>query len=234
MSYTSLQLITGSYHLAGIVSRDFETVTGQQSSDGLIFLNDIIADKTVDTGLIPYYTEYDFNGVIGQEKYTIANLISIDTFTFYIDTVRYSTQPQKLRRYFGSSRAEGIQSLPGVWHMERELGGASLYIYFVPDQTYPMTIWGQFRLSAVTLAQDLELTLDRYYINYLKFELANRLCAEYNYNVPPMVTEELRKYRHMISKKTAPLDLNLTKLSSLQKRGGINYAQVNIGKGWIS
>lgn len=234
MAYTTLQLITGAYHLAGIVSRGFETVTGQESSDGLLFLNDLIGDKTVDESLIPYYESYDFNAVVGQEKYSISNLISVDTFVFYIDSVRYSTIPEKRRRYFGTSRADNIQSLPGVWHLEREFGGAALYIYFKPDTTYPLTIWGQFRLSEVTLNQDLSLTLDRFYINFLKFELANRLCAEYNYTVPPMVVTELRKYRHMISKKSGPIDLRLTKLSSLQRRGGINYGQVNIGKGWIT
>ena len=234
MAYTTLQLINNAYYESGIVSRGFETVSGQQATDGLQFLNDLIDDKTVDNGLIPYYTEYDFNAVIGQEMYFIPNLINMDTFVFYIDTVRYQTQNRGRREYFGTSRADNIQSLPGSWHLERCFGGANLFIYFLPDQNFPLTIWGQFRLQEVALNQDLSLTLDRFYINYLKFDLAARLCAEYNYTVPPGVAKALNKYVIDISKKSGPMDLKLVKLSSLQRRGSINYGQVNLGHGWVN
>lgn len=234
MAYTTLQLINGAYYDSGIVSRGFETVSGQQAIDGLQFLNDLIADKTMENGLIPYYDEYSFAAVPGQERYFIQDLISIDTFVFYIDTVRYQTENRARREYFGSSRADNIQSLPGIWHMERCFQGANLFMYFKPDQAFPLTIWGQFRLAQVVLNQDLSLTLDRFYINYLKFDLAARLCAEYNYTVPPGVAKALNRYEDSISKKSGPMDLRLTKLSSLQRRGGINYGQVNLGHGWVS
>ena len=234
MAYTTLQLINGAYYDSGIVSRGFETVSGSQANDGLQFLNDLIADKTVENGLIPYYEEHNFTAVIGQERYFIENLIEIDTFVFYIDSVRYQTENRARREYFGTSRADNIQSLPGSWHMERCFGGANLYIYFKPNQAFPLTIWGQFRLSEVTINQDLSLTLDRFYINYLKYDLAARLCAEFNYAVPPGVTKALNRYEDSISKKSGPMDLQIRKLSSLQRRGGINYGQVNLGHGWIT
>lgn len=234
MAYPTLKLITNAYYASGIVSRGFETVSGQQSSDGLDFLNDLLADKTVESGLIPYYSQHDFTAVPGQEKYFIEDLIQIDTFTFFINSVRYHTVWKGRRDYFGQSRAEDIQSLPGSWHFERELGGASIYIYFKPDKAYPLTIWGQFRLAEVTMNQDLSLTLDRFYINYLKYDLAVRLCDEYNYTVPNGVARDWKHYRDMISKKSGPLDLTLQKQSSLQQRGGINYGQVNVGKGWTT
>jgi hypothetical protein len=188
----------------------------------------------VENGLIPYYEEYNFTAVTGQEKYFIPDLIEIETFVFYIDTVRYQTENRARREYFGTSRADNIQSLPGSWHMERCFQGANLYIYFKPNQNFPLTLWGQFRLQQVTINQDLSLTLDRFYINYLKFDLAARLCAEYNYTVPPGVAKALANYEDSISKKSGPMDLRLTKLSSLQRRGGINYGQVNLGKGWVN
>lgn len=234
MAYTTLQLINNAYYESGIVSRGFETVGGQQATDGLQFLNDLIADKTVENDLIPYYQEFDFVAVTGQEKYFIQDLIEIETFVFFIDTVRYQTENRARREYFGSSRADNIQSLPGSWHMERCFQGANLYIYFKPNQAYPLTIWGQFRLQQVVINQDLSLTLDRFYINYLKFDLAERLCSEYNYSVPPGVAKTLAAYKDNISKKSGPMDLRLLKISSLQRRGGINYGQVNIGHGWVS
>lgn len=234
MAYTTLQLITNAYYESGIVSRNFETVSGQQAQDGLMYLNDLIQDKTVDNGLIPYYLEYDFAAVIGQEKYFIPDLISVDTFVFFIDTVRYQTENRARREYFGSSRADNIQSLPGSWHLERCFGGANLFIYFKPNAAYPLTIWGQFRLNEVVINQDLSLTLDRFYINYLRYELAIRICAETNYSVPPGVQKAFNKYENMISKQSGPIDLNMIKLSTLQRRGSINYGQVNLGHGWIA
>ena len=234
MAYTTLQLINNAYYESGIVSRNFETVGGQQANDGLQFLNDVIADKTVENNLIPYYQKHDFPAVIGQEMYFIQDLIEIDTFVFYINTIRYQTQNRARREYFGSSRADNIQSLPGSWHLERCFGGANLFIYFKPSQTFPLTIWGQFRLQQVAINQDLSLTLDRFYINYLKYNLAVRLCDEYNYNVPPGVQKQFAKYEDNISKKSGPMDMQFIKLSSLQKRGGINYGIVNLGHGWIS
>jgi hypothetical protein len=234
MAYTTLQLINFAYYESGIVSRGFETVSGQQANDGLIFLNDVIADKTVEQNLIPYYQVYNFTAIAGQEAYFIPDLIDVDTFTFFIDTVRYQTQNRARREYFGSSRADNIQSLPGSWHMERTFGGANIYIYFKPNTTYPLQLWGQFRLAQVVINQDLSLTLDRFYINYLKYDLAARLCQEFNYTVPPGVAKQLTQYEDNISKKSGPMDLNLTKLSTLQRRGSINYGQVNLGHGWIS
>jgi hypothetical protein len=234
MAYTTLQLINNAYYESGIVSRGFETVGGQQAIDGLQFLNELIADKTVDNGLIPYYLEYDFTAIIGQEKYFIKDLINIDTFVFFIDTVRYQTENRARREYFGTSRADNIKSLPGSWHMERCFQGANLYIYFKPNLAFPLTIWGQFRLAQVAINQDLSLTLDQFYINLLKFQLAERLCAEYNYSVPPGVQKSLNKYIDEISKKSGPMDLRLIKLSSLQRRGGINFGQVNLGHGWVN
>jgi hypothetical protein len=234
MAYTTLKLINNAYYEAGIVARGFETVSGPQAHDGLEYLNDLIADKTVENGLIPYYEEYNFNAIAGQEKYFIEDLISVDTFVFYIDTVRYQTENRARREYFGTSRADNIQSLPGSWHMERCFGGANLYIYFKPNQAFPLTIWGQFRLAQVAINQDLSLTLDRFYINYLKYDLAARLCAEYNYSVPPGVAKTLAELEDSISKKSGPMDMRLIKLSSLQGRGGINYGQVNLAHGWVS
>lgn len=232
MAYTTLQLINSAYYLSGIVSRDFETVSGSQANDGLDNLNDLLQEKTVENGLIPYYEQHNFPAVIGQQKYFIADLIDVDTFVFFINSVRYATQKVARRNYFGSPRADNIESLPFSWHMEREFGGASIYLYFFPDVAYPLEIWAQFRLTNVVINQDLSLTLDRFYISFLKYELAIRLCEFFNFNIPPNVQKHYDELYQSISKKSGPLDLTQSKLSTLQKANSLNYGQINIGKGW--
>lgn len=233
MAYTTNQLVSGSYYSSGVVSREFETVSGGQIADGLLWLNDIITEKDVDQAMIPYESTYTANFIEGQKVYPIPNLTQIDTLVFYLDEVRYAMNYDKRNQFFGSSRVENIQSLPFEWYFERQFGGGNLHIYFAPDRTYPMEIHGVFRLDPVALGQDLSLTYDQFYRTYLRYALADRICAEYNYVTPPNVIRQLSKYESFISKKSRVIDLRMKKVSTLQRRGSLNYAFINLGKGWV-
>ena len=74
--------------------------------------------------------------------------------------------------------------------------------------------------------------LDEFYTSYLKFSLADRLCTEYNFIVPPGVVKQLEQYQRWISKRSGGLDLNTQLLSTLQGTSAFNYATVNLGLGW--
>lgn len=243
MAYTVTELITRAYYLTGIVSREFETVSGPQFADGLNTLNDVIEDKTSEKSMIPYFTSANFLTVIGQEPYFIPNLVEVTTLVFFLATVRYAMIPVDRDQYFGYPRAESIESLPFNYHVERGFNtnpllgaigeGATIYLYFLPQAVYTMQLWGKFALSKVELNQDLELTVPRFYINYLKYALAQRLCDNFGYDVPSRIAQQLEEYELQIAKKSGPLDLKMKKLSTLDGLAtGLNYAQVNLGKGW--
>lgn len=234
MPETTTQLITRSWYLSGVVSRDLETVTGDQLNDGLTMLNAFLSIKTADQRLIPYYTEYEFPAVIGQEKYFIPDLIQAETLVFYLQQVRYSMQSVGRYQFFGTGRADNVQSLPFQYFIERSFGGSDLYIYFLPDQTYLFRIHGKFSLANVTLGQDLSLTLDEYYREYMRYGLAQYICQEYNISFPDdnkMYLKQLEKILFDIS----PIDFTIKKKSMLTRRQGADiYAQANIGKGWVT
>lgn len=232
MAYTVLQLLTNAYYDSGIVARDFETITGSQYNDGLSFLNDILEEKRLDDGALPYYKDFDLTFETGVEKYFIENLIEIDTIVFYLNSVRYSMANQKRRQFFGSPRAENIETLPTNWHMERTLGGSDVYIYFLPDQDYPVKVWGLFALDQVALNDDLSTMFDRYYITYLRYDLAITLCQEFNFEIPAGIQQKFMKYDKLIRKRSGVLDLQNTVISTLGGQSSLNYAQVNLGKGW--
>jgi hypothetical protein len=232
MPYTATKLITNAYYTSGIVGREFQTVSGAQLNDGLDILNELLTDKFAETDLLPYYTTYDFNVVQGQESYFIPNLVEIDTLVFFINSVRYAMRKTQRDVYFGSPRADNIQSLPFNWHFERGLGGGTIYLYFLPDVNYPMQLVGQFGLLEATINQDLLLTFDQFYISYLKYDLARRLCINYDYVIPDGVSLQLLQYELSISKRISPMDLSMQKISTLGKRQALNYAQVNLGGGW--
>lgn len=233
MAYLTNELVSNAYYIANIVSREFETPTGQQLTDGLLVLNDLLADKSANNSMVSYSTKYEFDAVAGTSEYYVPGLIYADTLTFFIDSIRYQTRNQQRQDFFGSFRATDIQSLPFNWHAERVLDGTNIYLYFVPNTAYPVEIWGSFSLSSVTQFQDLSLTLDRYYINFLKFELAVRLCTEYGYTVPPKVQQQLEEYYRWINSSTNTVDLKMQKLSGLSGGTAINYALVNLSGGWV-
>lgn len=231
MAYTVTDLITRAYYLSQVVSRELETVSGQQLSDGLIWLNALLSLKSAYTRVIPYYQEYQFNAVPGQEEYFVPNLVTPETLTFNIGPVRYSTQPVARRSYFGAGRVDNITSLPFDWHFERTLNGSNIFLYFLPDQAYPIKIWGKFGFTNVTLNQDLLTTYDEYYIDYLRYRLAMRICSEFGIPMQPQAMDELRELEEAMTD-VSPPDMSLTKYSSLQGEKGINWGDINIGRGW--
>src|SRR6185503_4317075 len=76
--------------------------------------------------------------------------------------------------------------------------------------------------------------LDQFYIDYLRYRLAARICMENNFAIPPTVREMLDIYRQKIIKMAEPMDLQIQKTSCLTRAIGVNWAQANVGKGWTS
>lgn len=231
MATTARELITRALYLANRVSRETQVPTEEQINDGLNLLNDLLAVKAADQGLITYFKEYDFPAVVGQEMYFVPGLIEVESLTFNIDTVRFPTNMSKRFEYFGTARVDNVQSLPVKWHVERALGGANIYLYFSPNQAFPMRVWGKFGLLNVVLDTDLELTYDRFYLTYLRYALAEFVCEEINITFQPQAERKLRSLENTLQD-ISPYDLSFKKLSTFQKTGTFNWGFVNFGRGW--
>lgn len=232
MAYTTAQLISQAFNLANVVSEGFEATDGPQTAIGEQLLEELLSEKIVDKQLIPYEGTTTVNLVIGQEAYTVPNLIDISTVTFLKDSVRYSMRQVGRDSYFGSSRAEDINSLPFEFNFEPSFGGGVISLYYKPDQAYVLTIKGIFRLSSVTLTQDLSLTLESFYIKYLRYQLALAICDEYGAPYPANVYKTYTALRYHIKSSLRPRDLTVRKTSLFGDNGSINYADVNLGKGY--
>lgn len=232
MPFNVRSLVTKAFHLSGIVSKKLQTVAGDELSDGMDLLNLLLSEKGMDVSLIPYFKEYSFNAVAGQEEYFVPNLVFAETLTFNIDNIRYSLRPSQRKEYFGTSRTENIQSLPYRWRCERTLNGSNVYIYFLPSTNYPLKVWGKFGLDEVT-SPDLDLLTiyDRFYIEYLRYGLAEIICAEYNITFLPESRNRLLKIEKKLSD-ISPSDLTINKRSTLQQRLVGGYGAVNLGRGW--
>ena len=234
MPFTVRELINKAYYLSGIVSRKFQSVSGDQVTDGLALLNESLASEGITGSTIPYYKEYSLNAVAGQEKYFIPGLVEADTFTFNIGSVRYSMDAKRRFKYFGTPRQDDIQSLPYEWHIERVLNGADLYIYFLPDTNYPMKIWGKFKLDDELddLCADLLLVYDRFYLKYLTYALAKEICEDHQAPFPLEAAKELAELKEKLTY-VSPIDLTMRKRSSFHGANEINYGYANLGRGWL-
>lgn len=233
MSYPAVLLINRAWNLSGIVGRGLETVSGEQGTDGLFLLNELLEFVSVDTPLIPYWRRYESVFVVGQEEYDIPGLLDIETMTFTMDnTVRYPMAYVQRVAYFGSGRVNDIQSIPFIYHYERILDGSRLYVYYLPDQAYTFQITGKFGLTNVTLNTDLSSVYDGFYIAYLRYALAKYMANEYDITFSPEKERQLVSMRKKLQYPSPP-DLSLNKTSFMSDRGGLDWQIINLSKGWI-
>lgn len=231
MPYPALELITQSYYLSQVVSRELQEVSDNQIFDGLYLLNALLSFKSTDTRLIPYYTYSTWTGVVGQEMYYFPNLLLVDTLTFNIDQVRYSMNEFTRTQYFEISRVDNISSLPFCYRVERVLGGANIYVYFLPSQPFIFHMNAKYSFPTVTLQTDLTLTFDFFYIEFLRYALAEYICSEYGATFPDeskMKLEELTKKVSYVS----PPDLSIQSDNFFDKGFGIDWQTANLSKGW--
>ena len=106
-----------------------------------------------------------------------------------------------------------------------------MFVYFRPDQTYTFDLSGKFGLTQVTLNQDMSLVYDQFYLEYLRYSLAQFMCNEYNIAFAPEKLDMLKKYEKKLMD-VSPIDLTMKKMSFMSGTTSMNWAQANIGKGF--
>lgn len=228
MAYSVTELITRSYYLSQVVSRQLQTVSGEQFNDALGLLNALLEVKGSDVRLIPYFTRGEFSTVIGQNEYFIPNMVSIETLTFNLGNVQFPMTQIARKDFFGGGMIEHVNSLPFSYHTERILGGMQIYLYFSPGQVLPLKYMAKFGLTDVTATTDLSLIYDLFYIEYLRYALAEYICSDWGINMPEQAAMKFKEIRKKLMD-ISPPDLRIHKASTLQKNNfGITWAQVNL------
>jgi len=233
MAITARQLITKSYYLSQIVARELQTVSGTQLADGLDLLNALLDVKGSDLRLIPYFRRDSFPTIAGQEEYFRPNLLAVETLTFNLGDVRFGMQEMSRREYFGTPRVDNVQSLPFQYRAERELGGTRLYLYFQPNGVYTVKLSGKFGLTQVTYDDDMSLTYDLYYIEYLRYALAEYICQDWGQTFPEPSRMKLEEMRKKLLD-TNPPDLTIQKLGYFgDARDTLDWQTINLTTGYF-
>lgn len=237
MAYSVTKLITHSYYLSQVVSRNLQTVTGDQFSDGLDLLNALLEVKGSDVRLIPYFTRGEFLSdvpLVGEQVFFIPNMVSIETLTFNLSNVQFPMTPVPRKTFFGGGRIEFINSLPFSYHAERVLGGMNIYPYFNTGQVLQMKYTGKFGLTDVTATTDLTTVYDLFYIEYLRYALAEYICSEWAVNFPEQAAKKFAEIRKKLMD-VSPPDLTMQKASTLRQGSPlVTWGQINLSPSWTS
>lgn len=232
MAVTALTMISNALNTAGIAGKEFRQMTDVESNDGLALLNYLLDEKTIDVSANAYYVTHNFNYVQGQESYAIDNLIYAELMTFTINSVRFQVRPVGRDFYFGTPRANNVQSLPATWTQEPYNGGTKIYVYYLPNDAYNAQIIGKFGYASVTKQTDMTATYPLYYIRFLTIELARAMCIEWGYPILPSLDNEYKRLSDLNKQRRAALDLRMKKISTLKNTGGDFYAYANLTTGW--
>lgn len=113
-------------------------------------------------------------------------------------------------------------------------GGSQIQVQTIGTESTTNHITFQYFSTLNGLYQVQYTALDQFYIDFLRYRLARRICMENNFAVPPTVREMLEIYQKKIVKMAEPMDLQLQKTSVLTRAIGVNWAQANVGKGWTT
>lgn len=236
-----IELITDAFYLSGILGREFETLKGNQSKDGLTLLNDILGERNSDGAFLPYYERTFFDSVPGQEYYFIPNLVELDTLTVTLNNVRFSMQSINRDAYFGSSRVNGIESLPFMYYTERQIHsdvdpdigpGMGIWSYWLSNQSaYIFELVGRYSLANVTLFDTISDSLERFYLSYLKYKLASRLCEYYDHDFGQNRQQTMMNLERQINN-VNPVDSSLQIASPFRSKYPFNWGDANLGHGF--
>jgi hypothetical protein len=229
----AVELINRALVLAGIVARDLQQASGSEPKDGLFWLNQILARKSANGRLIPYYGHAEITSTQGEEFLFFENMVTADVLTFNIGDIRYSVKPVQRDEFFGSSRPENISSLPYQWYWERVPGGINVYLYFTPAQDYPVKVTGIKSFDSVTYDTQLDDAMDKFYQNYLMYDLAEALASWKKLSLPPLTAQILKEIRNEV-RDINPKDYSIYKISMFGSDGVLSYAQINLGRGWTA
>ena len=248
MTYTAQQLVINSWYLSGIVARNLQVPTGDQITDGLSLLNALLDFKQIETELIPYYTYIEILMTPGVEYIYLPYVALVESATFNLGVVRYPTMVTSRSNYFGSARVDNIETLPFSYNYNRGKGGGTISFYFVPDQAYPLKMMVKIFLVDVTLQTDLtnvsEIVpytfiqttnqgYDTSYLEYVRYALSRLMCSEYGVEFNPQSERIFQEYRRKLMYMGPPdLSMKKTTILSANQLTGLNWGDVNIGRGW--
>jgi len=220
---TTNDLITNSLYLLGELGVG-EVADAFMLSTGLELINELLDKFSSDSIYIPFLTTLNFNFVVGQDTYSISDMIlgtdivadRVVDLTFANYTVP-TTGPTQLvyplriinkATYSGVVRQTNLLARPGFIFLNKQATESFVTVYPIPDQPYPCSIQVKSMINELS-NQDTLGELPPNYYGFLKYALARKFLAYYpSGNWPPQNEEEYEDY-YMTFKNSNETDLTI-------------------------
>lgn len=205
---TTNDIITDALFLIGELGTA-ETPDAFMLRTGLQLINENLNKWTSDSIYIPFLTTLNFDLIIGQSDYTVAQIPDVDivsdkiidlSFANYSLPASGSSQliyPLKIiskAEFYNVTRQNNITSRPMYIFLNKQADVSILTVWPIPNQAYPCTVRVKTMLDSVA-QQDSMGGLPPYYYGLLKYVLAQEFTAYYpSANWTPMMQAKYEDY----------------------------------------
>lgn len=192
VSRTTNDLIINSLFLLGELGVG-EDPDAFMLSSGLEIINEILDAFSADSIYIPYLTTLNFTFVVGQDTYSISDMMAADitadrivdlTFANYMvvtdpnQPITYPLQIVSKANYYNVVRLQKLQARPGLIFLNKQSTESFVTVYPAPDQPYPATIQVKSMINSLEPNEDLS-ELPPFYYGFLKYALAREFRSYY-------------------------------------------------------
>ncbi len=220
---TTNDVIVNSLYLLGELGVG-ETPDAFMLKTGLDLINELLDKFSSDSIYIPFLTTLNFPFVVGQDTYSISDIIVgtdivadrvVDlTFANYTVPTSGATQlvyPLRIinkATYWGVVRQTNLLARPGFIFLNQQAQESFVTVYPVPDQNYLCTIQVKSMINELG-PQDSLGELPPNYYGFLKYALARKFLAYYpSGNWPQQNEQEYDDYYETL-KNTNETDLTI-------------------------
>lgn len=182
---TALELIERASRLAGILGEG-QTLSGQQSDDALVTLNDVLDSLGVDSLALYQTTNDTVTLVAGQDVYTVGTggdfnvdrPAQINSAYVVYQGVSFPVREVTQDEYNLVTLKTMTQPLPAFFLYLNTFPLGTMTLWPVPNTAIPLTISVDRVLTQIASLSDT-LTLPPGYSKMLRTRLAVELCPEY-------------------------------------------------------
>lgn len=181
---------------------------------GLDLLNELINKFSSDSIYIPYLTTLDHVFVVGQQTYSISDMVlnaditadrvvdlSFANYTVQPDASEPIIYPLKIiskAEYYNVVRLDNLQTRPGFIFLNKQASESFITVYPAPDQPYPFSIQIKSMIDKLEAQESLE-ELPPFYYGFLKYALARKFLAYYpSGNWPQQNEDEYQDYYNIL------------------------------------
>lgn len=206
-----------------------ETPDAFMLTTGLDIINELLDKWNSDSIYIPYLTTVEFDFVVGQEVYSISDIVTADidanrvvdlTFANYNVPTTGPTQliyPLRIiskAEFYEVTRQSNLTTRPQMIFLNKQATESFVNVYPVPDQTYTCSLQMKLMMNSLGAQSTIgELPPNAY--GLLKYAVARKFCGYYpSANWSPEMEMEYQEYMQ-IWKNTNETDLSIRPSSIL-------------------